>query len=172
MPVTMSHHSAAHQSRSHYSTPHHSGVITIEAILIVLFATLSALFQCFGRLLCRPGFAAGQSRDVALIRPDAGGVAALSYIKAKSQMRYWLEIRLGALASLPPPMSADPIMSAIKTWPQTEPHRDCRYGTNIQNKWAMPMIKMLDAARNRIWGVSNRANMGTSPVPHPNYILP
>jgi hypothetical protein len=36
-----------------------------------------------------------------------------------------------------------------------------------QNKCAMPTIKMLAAARKRIWGASIRANMGTSPVPHP-----
>ena len=40
-----------------------------------------------------------------------------------------------------------------------------------QNQYAMLTIKMLAAARNRIWVGSIRANMGTSPVPHPTILL-
>ena len=40
-----------------------------------------------------------------------------------------------------------------------------------QNKYAMLTIKMLAHARNRIWVASIRANMGTSPVPHPAILL-
>jgi len=36
-----------------------------------------------------------------------------------------------------------------------------------QNTYAMLTTKMVAAARNRIWVASIRANMGTSPVPHP-----